>query len=78
MIDPTFPNVDRTTDASIVEILFLTGRTDERKRSLYRAIAAAAVAGGFRPDDVMVALVENEPIDWSLGRGEAYEKPKAG
>lgn len=78
MIDPTFPNMDRTADASIVEILFLTGRTDERKRSLYRAIAAAAVAGGFRPDDVMVALVENEPIDWSLGRGEAYEKPKAG
>jgi hypothetical protein len=35
------------------------------------------VAGGYRPDDVMVALVENEPIDWSLGRGEAYEKPKA-
>jgi phenylpyruvate tautomerase PptA (4-oxalocrotonate tautomerase family) len=78
IIDPTFPNMERTADASIVEILFLTGRTDERKRSLYRAIVADAVAGGFRPDDVMVALVENAPIDWSLGRGEAYEKPKAG
>jgi len=32
------------------------------------------VAGGFRSDDVMVTLVENAPIDWSLGRGEAYEE----
>jgi hypothetical protein len=72
MIDPTFPNMDRTADASIVEILFLTGRTDDQKRSLYRAIAAGAVAGGFHSDDVMVALVENRPIDWSLGHGEAY------
>jgi hypothetical protein len=77
IIDPAFPNVARTTEASIVEILFLNGRTDDRKRSLYRAIAAGAVAGGFHRDDVMVALVENAPIDWSLGRGEAYEKPGA-
>lgn len=77
IIDPTFPDMERTADASIVEILFLAGRTAEQKTSLHHAIAAGAVAGGFRPDDVMVALVENEPIDWSLGRGEAYEKPKA-
>ena len=44
-----------------------------KKRSLYRAIVDGAVAGGFRTDDVMVALVENGPIDWSLGRGLAYE-----
>jgi phenylpyruvate tautomerase PptA (4-oxalocrotonate tautomerase family) len=73
-IDPTFPGVVRTADASIVEITFLAGRTEAKKRSLYRAIVDGAVAGGFRSDDVMVALVENEPIDWSLGRGEAYEK----
>jgi len=72
IIDPTFPNVQRTADASIVEITFLSGRTAEKKKALYRAIVAGAVAGGFRPDDVMVALVENAPIDWSLGRGEAY------
>ena len=75
IIDPTFPNLQRTADASIVEITFLAGRTDDKKRSLYRAIVAGAVAGGFRSDDIMVALVENAPIDWSLGRGEAYEEP---
>jgi hypothetical protein len=74
LIDPTFPDVERSADASIVEITLLTGRNDDRKRSLYRAIAAGAVAAGFRSDDVMVALIENGPIDWSLGRGEAYDK----
>ncbi len=73
-LDPTFPDVERSADASIVEITFLGGRTDDQKRSLYQEIVASAVASGFRPDDVMVALVENGPIDWSLGRGEAYEK----
>ena len=72
IIDPTFPDVARSSDASIVEITFLKGRTDDKKRSLFRKIVSGAVAGGFRPDDVMVALVENAPIDWSLGRGEAY------
>jgi len=77
IIDPTFPNMNRTADASIVEITWLAGRNAEKKRALYKAIVAGAVAGGFRPDDVMVALLENTPIDWSLGRGEAYEDHKA-
>ena len=73
IIDPSFPDVERTTDASIVEITFLMGRSDEQKRRLYRHIADSAVAAGFVADDIMVALTENAPIDWSLGRGTAYE-----
>lgn len=30
IIDPTFPDVERTADASIVEITFLAGRNDEK------------------------------------------------
>jgi len=74
LLDPTFPEVERSAEASIVEIIFLAGRSDDRKRSLYRAIVAGAVAAGFRSDDVMVTLIENSPIDWSLGRGEAYDR----
>jgi hypothetical protein len=77
-IDPTFPDVERSADAAIVEIIFLAGRSDDRKRSLYQAIVAGAVAAGFRSDDVMVTLVENSPIDWSLGRGEAYDRHESG
>lgn len=72
IIDPTFPDVERTADASIVEITFLAGRNDEKKRLLYRSITDKAVAAGFKADDIVVALTENFSIDWSLGRGIAY------
>ena len=72
ILDPEFGGVNRSRDACIVEITFLQGRTDDQKRSLYRHIAARAVAAGFRADDVMVALTENSHMDWSLGRGIAY------
>jgi hypothetical protein len=72
IIDPTFPNVDRTADASIVEITLLEGHDDSRKRLLYREIALGAAAGGFSTDDIFVALLENARVDWSPGGGIAY------
>lgn len=76
-IDRKYPNLERTADACIVEITLREGRDSEKKRLLYREIARGAVSGGFRADDIMVALRENAPIDWSFGRGVAYEKPSA-
>ncbi len=72
ILDPTFGGVSRSQEACIVEITFLSGRTDEQKRNLFRRIAEKAVTAGFRPDDVMVALTENTRMDWSLGNGVAY------
>jgi phenylpyruvate tautomerase PptA (4-oxalocrotonate tautomerase family) len=72
IIDPHFGGVNRSNDACIVEIVFLSGRTDEQKRALFRHIAEHAVQAGFRADDIMVALVENSRMDWSLGLGVAY------
>jgi hypothetical protein len=72
ILDPTFGGVSRSQDACIAEVTFLSGRTDDQKRNLFRHIADKAVAAGFRPDDVMVALTENSRMDWSLGQGVAY------
>jgi hypothetical protein len=72
ILDPTFGGVSRSRDACIAEITFLQGRTDDQKRQLFRHIVERAVAAGFRPDDVMVALTENSRMDWSLGLGVAY------
>ena len=72
ILDPTFGGVNRSQDACIVEITFLQGRTDDQKRALYQKLTALAVQAGFRPDDVMIALVENTRMDWSLGHGVAY------
>src|SRR5690348_3134252 len=72
LIDPTFPDVNRTPEASIVEILFLEGRTVEQKRHLFRRIAERAMQAGFAGDDVMVTLTANQPADWSVGYGRSY------
>ncbi|WP_049820159.1 tautomerase family protein [Bradyrhizobium japonicum] len=72
VIDPTFPNVTRTAEASIVEVLFLEGRTIDQKRRLFRSITERAVRAGFSGDDIMIVLTENAPVDWSLGRGLAF------
>jgi phenylpyruvate tautomerase PptA (4-oxalocrotonate tautomerase family) len=72
VLDPHFGGVNRSNDACIAEIVFLTGRTDDQKRALFRHIAEGAVQAGFRSDDIMVALVENSRMDWSLGHGLAY------
>ncbi len=69
-MDPHFPNVARSAYACIVEIAFLQGRTDDQKRALYRSIIEKTP--DFRSDDIMVALIENSRMDWSLGRGQAY------
>ncbi|MEO8317067.1 MAG: tautomerase family protein [Bradyrhizobium sp.] len=71
-IDPTYGHVRRTPDASIVEILFLAGRTVDQKKHLFRRIADRAVSAGFSGDDVMIVLTENATVDWSLGRGLAF------
>ena len=72
ILDPTFGDVQRTADACVIEIIFLSGRTDAQKRRLYSELAARAAGIGFAEDDLVVGLMENGAIDWSLGRGRAY------
>jgi phenylpyruvate tautomerase PptA (4-oxalocrotonate tautomerase family) len=72
ILDPTYPHFERSADAVIIEILFLLGRTIDQKASLFRTIADRAEAAGFRRDDLMIALTENSPRDWSAGGGEVF------
>ena len=74
LLNPTYPNVSRSSEASIVEILFLKGRTDAQKEALYQYIVDRAVEANFRPDDIFIGLVENSHIDWSLGGGKSFVK----
>ena len=72
-LNPSFGNMARTRDASVIEITFLQGRTDDQKRALYRRVTDEAVAAGYKSDDIMIALTENAPIDWTLGQGLAFK-----
>ena len=71
-LDPTFPDVMRTPEACVVEILFLEGRTTAQRAALFRHVAAAAMDAEFQGDDIMIVLTENAPTDWSLGYGRSY------
>jgi hypothetical protein len=70
-IDPAFPNLARSADASVIEIALRRGRTDDQKRGLYHQTIERAAAGGWRADDIMIALAENNLVDWSFGGGVA-------
>ena len=76
IFDPTFPGIARSDGYVVIQIALRRGRTAEKKRALYRAIVENLAADpGVRPQDVMVSLVENEPIDWSFGEGVAQYAP---
>lgn len=72
ILHPHFGGVTRSSDACVVEIVYLAGRNDDQKRALFAQIAQAAARAGFSVDDVMVTLIENTRMDWSLGQGLAY------
>jgi 4-oxalocrotonate tautomerase len=71
VIDPTFPDLQRSADASVIEVTLRRGRTDAQKRALYRQTVDGAVARGWRTDDIMIALTENTLADWTFGAGIA-------
>jgi 4-oxalocrotonate tautomerase len=76
LIDPHYPSVERTAEALVVSVALRAGRTDAQKQAFYRSVVAtAAEDAGIKPDDIMIALSENAPIDWSFGRGEALYAP---
>jgi phenylpyruvate tautomerase PptA (4-oxalocrotonate tautomerase family) len=72
IIDPAYLGIERGPGALIVEITMRGGRTVEKKKALYRAIAGNLHDRlGVRREDVMIVLAENELIDWSFGNGES-------
>jgi 4-oxalocrotonate tautomerase len=76
MIDPTYFDIARSDDPLIVQITIRAGRSDDKKRALYRRITGLlAEDPGVRPQDVMIVLSENALVDWSFGEGIAQYVP---
>ena len=72
VFDRGYLGVDRSGKCIFVEITMKSGRTSDQKKALYAEIAKNLDARfGWRRQDVMVILTENERIDWSFGNGEA-------
>jgi len=77
IIDPHFPNANRTENASIIEIILIEGRTINQKAALYGRIVDQAKIAGFAGDDIMIAVIENARFDWSAAHGQSYAKELA-
>jgi phenylpyruvate tautomerase PptA (4-oxalocrotonate tautomerase family) len=70
--DPDYMGIHRDEGIVFVTITMRVGRTDEQKKALYqRIIELAAEHADVRPENVLVALTENQSIDWSFGNGVA-------
>ena len=54
-----------------VEITLVAGRSQEKKRALFAAVATELGQVGVRPEDVFVVLRETQREDWSMGNGES-------
>jgi len=75
--DRGFLDVDRSDRAVFVEITLAVGRSDDKKRALFAAIARNLAAIGAREQDVLIVLTETTRVNWSFGNGVAQYVPAA-
>lgn len=69
---PSYGNVVRGEDLVVVEITLNSGRSVDVKKALYRRISRnLAREIELRSDDLLVSLVEVDPVNWSFGKGLA-------
>jgi phenylpyruvate tautomerase PptA (4-oxalocrotonate tautomerase family) len=70
--DPQYLNIQRTDDILFIHVLLRKGRTTETKQAFYRRTAELLQERtGLQPEDVLIALTENDLADWSFGNGIA-------
>ena len=71
-IAPSYLGNSYTAGIVLIQITLSRGRSQDKKKALYRKIAEDLHAGlGIRKEDVFINLVEVTPEDWSFGGGIA-------
>jgi phenylpyruvate tautomerase PptA (4-oxalocrotonate tautomerase family) len=72
LFDRTYLGIERTADCVFIQVTLNEGRTVEKKRAFYKAIADGLHERlHLRREDVFINLVEVKKEDWSFGNGEA-------
>ena len=66
ILHPTFLGSRDPAATIIIEIALLAGRRDDSKEALYRDIRARLQKIGFNPENSIIYLLENNPVDWSF------------
>lgn len=63
---PTFMGKRDPNSTIVIEIALLGGRSDEQKEALFSDVRDRLSSIDFNPDNSIIYLVENNPIDWSF------------
>jgi hypothetical protein len=66
ILHPTFLGDRDPRSTIVIEIALLAGRTDGQKEALYRDLRNRLRGIGFDPNNSIIFLIENRPIDWSF------------
>ena len=76
IFDPNYLGIARSPDCVFIQITLSTGRSVEKKRAFYQAIADGLHERlGLRREDVFINLVEVTKENWSFGNGIAQYDP---
>ena len=74
--DPHYLGIERTDGIVFIHIFLRKGRTVEVKQAFYKRTAELLQEwANVRPEDVLIALTENDAADWSFGNGVAQYVP---
>lgn len=63
---PTFLGNRDPSATIVIEIALLGGRSDEQKEALFSDVRHWLSGIDFNPDNSIIYLIENNPIDWSF------------
>lgn len=74
MFHPTFLGPRDPQNTIVIEITLLGGRQDEKKEALYHDVRQRLSAIGIAPENSIIFLTENRPIDWSFGPAGSVKK----
>lgn len=66
ILHPTFLGERDPTATIVVEIALLGGRSDSQKEALYKDVRVRLREIGFEPQNSIMFLIENGPVDWSF------------
>jgi 4-oxalocrotonate tautomerase len=72
VFDRTYLGVQRSDDLVMIQVTLNEGRTLDKKKAFYKAVAEGLDARlGLRQEDVLIVLVEVKKENWSFGNGLA-------
>ncbi|MBA2742835.1 MAG: tautomerase family protein [Chthoniobacterales bacterium] len=66
ILHPTFMGRRDPSSTIVIEIALLAGRSDDQKEAFYSDIRRRLREIDFNPNNAIIFLIENSPIDWSF------------